>query len=555
LEDIQQLVVQGNYFEAFDLLKDKLSEKNISPQERILALILLGVVNSRLGIFEERKSRFVDSIAYLEDAISESKKHNELILLFDAYSIQLQSFYHFANIKDFTKVYNLFTELYDKNGTKLRKEYPFAEVFKLLLDGCYNYLSAYDVLSKEDNFYNKAFSSTKKAYKKAIEYENKELILLLTYFHYDYIKTIHLDQLLEIFQKGIEIAEEIKNNLWKTELQFYLGRIYLNKGDFAQHLEITKQVMQQDEQTGNKYCKFKRYWSLGTHYTELYDDPTALEYYLKAIELLEESNNTGVVRSCYRHAGLAYERMGQLDKALEYYQKTQELYKKVGSPETSWAQCNIATIYVKKGELDKGLAMQEDLLDFYTNQVEDKHQQIVLLNFLKDIYWYKDDLKKAINYSQKSLQISDEIGRKDVSMILYDLVRLTNEAGQSDLAYEYLEKRKILTKELNIKLREIENKFLDAYLLKDSSNSRDWGKAEILLEQLLAEDLHYFLKADVLISLCELLMVEAMAFHDLTSLDKAEKHLKELHTHAVTNEIPYLTAESLWLQYIYTVRV
>jgi tetratricopeptide (TPR) repeat protein len=548
LEDIQQLIVQGKYFEAFDLLKIKLSEENISPQERILALILKGVANSRLGIFEERKCRFEDSIAYLDDAIKESKKHNELILLLDAYNIQIQSLYHFANIKDLTKIYKLFIELYDENRSKLRKEYPQAEVFKLLLDGCYNYLTAYEDLSTEDNYYNKAFSSTQEAFNKANEYENKELILLLTYIHYDYIKTMHLDQLLEIFLKGIEIAEEIKNNFWKTELQFYMGRIYLNRGDFEQHLEITKQVMQQDEQNGNKYCKFKRYWSLGTHYTELFDDPTALEYYLKAIELIEEPNNTGVVRSCYRLAGLAYERMGQLDKALEYYQKTQKLYKKVASPEKSWAQSNIATIYVKKGELDKGLALQEDLLGFYTNQVEDKHQQIVLLNFLKDIYWYKDDLKKAISYTQKSLQISDEIGRKDVSMILYDLIRLTNEAGQNDLANEYLEKRKTLTKELNIKPREVENIFLDAFLLKESSNSRDWVRAELLFEQLLAEDLHYFLKVDVLINLCELLMAEALTFNDLTALQKAEKYLKELHTHAVANEIPYLTAESLWLQ-------
>ncbi|GAG89249.1 unnamed protein product [marine sediment metagenome] len=57
------------------------------------------------------------------------------------------------------------------------------------------------------------------------------------------------------------------------------------------------------------------------------------------------------------------------------------------------------------------------------------------------------------------MQTSDEIGRKDVSMILYDLVRLTNEAGQNDLANEYLEKRKALTKELNIKPREVENIF------------------------------------------------------------------------------------------------
>ena len=152
LENIQQLIVQGNYFEAFDLIKDKLSEKNITPQERILALILMGVVNNRLGIFEDRIYRFNDSIACLADAIKESKKHNELILLFDAYNIQIQSLYHTAKVKDLAKIYKVFIELYDKNRTKLRKDYPQAEVFKLLLDGCYNFLSAFAGQPKEDIF-------------------------------------------------------------------------------------------------------------------------------------------------------------------------------------------------------------------------------------------------------------------------------------------------------------------------------------------------------------------------------------------------------------------
>ena len=64
----------------------------------------------------------------------------------------------------------------------------------------------------------------------------------------------------------------------------------------------------------------------------------------------------------------------------------------------------------------------------------------------------------------------------------------------------------------------------------------------------LSEELHYFLKVDVLINLCELLMIEALKFNDLTALQKTENYLGELHTLAVTNEIPYLTAESLWLQ-------
>ena len=143
MEDIQQLVVRGNYFEAFDLLNNKLSKENISPQEKILALVLMGVVNNRLGIFEDRKSRFDDSVTCLDNAIKESKKHNELILLLDAYNIQIQSLYYCAHEKVLTKTYKLFIELYDKNQTKLRKDYPQAEAFKLLLDGCYNHLSAY----------------------------------------------------------------------------------------------------------------------------------------------------------------------------------------------------------------------------------------------------------------------------------------------------------------------------------------------------------------------------------------------------------------------------
>ena len=94
----------------------------------------------------------------------------------------------------------------------------------------------------------------------------------------------------------------------------------------------------------------------------------------------------------------------------------------------------------------------------------------------------------------------------------------------------------------------LENKFLEAVLLIESIDTRDWLKAELMLEELLLGELHYFLKVDVLINLCELLMKEASAFNDTTAFKKTSKYLKELHKLAVTNEIPFLTVESLWLQ-------
>jgi tetratricopeptide (TPR) repeat protein len=548
LDNIQQLITKGSYFEAENLLEEILSEKSTPPQEKILAKILLAFISNRLGIFEDRTHRLNNSISLLNKTIKEIEKVDNPILLFDAYQIQLLNFYQHSNPDELQKLYKKYLDLLNRIQKENKTKFKQAQNFTLLSKACSKYFQAYMDPKAESDLLRQGNALVNTVFENAKDLKHHELMLLATYVLYDYIKLIHLDQLLKLYQDAIKVADKIPNNFWKAELLYLKGRIYLNKGDFDRHLEFTEKAIELDEKNGNEFSKVTRYWSLGTNFTAKYDDANALKYYLKALSLNEATNNTPAVRACYRFAGVAYERMGQLDKALEYYQKSHNLFKKAVPVSLSLMQGNIASIYVRKGELEKGLALYEELLDFYTNKVEDKHTQAYLMAYIMEIYWYRGELAKAIEFAQMSIEISNEIGRKDVSKMLYSLVLLTKEAGQIELANKYLAQRKELIEELKIKPRRRENEFLEAYLLKESENPRDWVRAELIFEKLLGRKIPYFLRVDVLINFCELLIKEASAQNDATALEKADNYLKELHKLAVSNEIPYLTVESLWLQ-------
>jgi len=546
LGSIQKIIIKGNYFEALKQLEDILGMKKITPQEQITAGILLGVIHFRLGIFENRECRFKDAIPYVDKAIIGCKKLDDPVLLFDAYITQFINYYQAALIDDFMRIYELLDDILKVIQEDHKTVYKHAYILKLI---CKAYKLHYQAfIEKEKDLDKQGSGVIKKALKKAKKLGNKELILFVQIVLFDFARHMHIDETIKYRKEAVIIAEEIKNDFWKAEFLFHIGMAYHVKGELEQQLDYTKKAMLIDEKNGNTHAKVARHFSLGRYYATKYDVATALDHYLTAIEHNEESNNSEISRHCYRYAGEAYEAMGQLDKALEYYQKAQEVCEMIGPNAISYHQSYIADVLVRKGELTKGLAILEEMLDFYINTIGDTQIQVRLFFFIKDIYWYKGELDKAINYAQKSMEISKERGEENVAKILYSLILLTKEADQLGLAKDYLKERKALVKKLASKMLDLENDFLEAVILKESTNTRDWLKAELMCEELLLEELHYFLKVDVLINLCELLLMEASAFNDTTAFIKMNKYLVELHQLAATNEIPFLTVESLWLQ-------
>ncbi|MHA1125653.1 MAG: tetratricopeptide repeat protein [Candidatus Heimdallarchaeota archaeon] len=546
LGSIQKIIIKGDYFEALKQLEDIMGTNEITPQEQITATILKGIILFRLGLFEDRSSRFNDAEPYFDKAITDSKKLADSVLLYDAYAAQILNYYHIPKVEEFKKMFVLLEDLLKIIQKNHNDIYKHASILKLICESAILHTRAFFESKKDLD--KEGFNAIKKAHKNAEELGNKELILFIQVFLYDFVRHMHIDQTIKYRQDALDIAEDIKNNYWKAELMFRIGSALHVKGELEQQLDYTKKAMQLDEKNGNKYSKVARHWSLGNYYAAKYDVTAALEHFLMAIEHNEKSNNSEIFRICYRRAGEAYETMGQLDKALEFYQKAQKLLEEVIPTGMSYHKSSIANVLVRKGELTKGLEILEEMLDFYVNKIGDKHFQARLYFYLKDIYWYKGELKQAIKYTQKSMELSEEVGQENTAKLLYSLILLTKEAGQLTVAKNYLKERKTLAKKLKLTIMDSENSFLEAVLLKESTDSQDWLKSELMLEELLSDELHYFLKVDVLINLCELLMMEASAFNDTTAYIKTNKYLKDLHELAVTNEIPFLTVEGLWLQ-------
>jgi tetratricopeptide (TPR) repeat protein len=548
LGSIQQLIIKGNYSEALKLIDKILAKKNTSPKEKITAKILKGVIFHRLGLFEHRTSRFDESITCLLDAIEESEKVKQDMLLFDAYSTLLQVYYDYPKIDDYLMMFKMYQKIANRINKELKTDHPLVKILTLLYEGGNKYLENFIRQTEQEDLLKQAYTLTEKAFKIAEEKKQKELTLLIIFILYDYSKFLHLNHLLKLHRDAFVITHEIQNDYWKAKIVQRMGYLHYSKGDIEELLELTKKAMEIDEKNGNEYSKVTRYLALGRYHYAKYENAKVLEYCQKALATNEESNNVAAVRQNYQLMGDVYERMGQLDKALKNYRKSQELFEKVIPFKQSYMQSKIANIYVRKGELEAGLALQEEMLEWFTNNLKDKLGQASILFYLKDIYWYKGELEKAINYTQRSLKLFKEMGREDNTKILYALILITKEANKMELAKEYLEERKEAAKKLNIKTIDLENKFLEAVLLKESTNTRDWVRAELLFEQLLEEELHYFLKVDVLINLCNLLLIETMSSNDTTALEKVKKYLTELHQLAAANEIPFLLVESMWLQ-------
>ncbi|MHA1200498.1 MAG: hypothetical protein ACTSQF_14345, partial [Candidatus Heimdallarchaeaceae archaeon] len=156
---------------------------------------------------------------------------------------------------------------------------------------------------------------------------------------------------------------------------------------------------------------------------------------------------------------------------------------------------------------------------------------------------------KAISDAQKSLKLFEEIENPLwTGNILADLIFFTTEKSELELANSYLERLAQITEESKDADLRLKLNFSEALMLKNSSNSRDRLRAELLFENLLREELTFAFRLMILVSLCELLLQEISVTNEVESFENLKKYVNELSSLASNNNSYYLNCQTLLLQ-------
>jgi len=249
------------------------------------------------------------------------------------------------------------------------------------------------------------------------------------------------DSLLQLY-----INEKIDSN--KVDILSDLSWEYCFSNTDSALYYVEKAIKLSDEM-GNLRCQSKSYSQRATVFYFKGDLDKSISDYLAALKIDEQLKDSVGISSDLMNIGSVYFNLNKYNQALQYYQESYKLNGLIkDTVEMSTALSNIGAIYLKQNELELGLEAFKECL------IVSKEPRIRanLYQNIAHIYIENKDYENSLINLQKALNISEQNGLKfNEAKIANAMANNYSLSGQSKLAIEYAERALELSKELGAK--------------------------------------------------------------------------------------------------------
>ncbi len=276
----------------------------------------------------------------------------------------------------------------------------------------------------------------------------------------------------------------------------------------------------------------------------------ASSHYQASLKISKEIGDAKGTATALNNMGIIHYHKGDLDTALNFYQQSLEIYEAKGMYRDSGSALgNIGVIYFQKGELEKALEFYQRSL----NIAEEFHftfGQAATLTNMGWIFKNKNNHEKSNEYLDRGLVLFDSIGNDIFTAIpLFYLILLALDQHNLPQAKKHLSSLQKLHNRTSNKAIQLKSRLAEALILKQSSRMKNKARAQVILEEIIADEVIEFeYTALAMIHLCELLVVEVASFGDSEVWDEARALLDKLYSKAHEQNSFSLTGESLLLK-------
>ena len=238
--------------------------------------------------------------------------------------------------------------------------------------------------------------------------EKFEVLTKLSFEHTDLDKAIfYSDELIEYAQKT-----DSTNYLFFGYLN--KGNAFLKKGNLKDALESYFRGAEIATIENNSSDLGSVYVTIADVYSIIGDHQNAIRYYKSAIKILTEIGSSEKLAIAYENLGDEYLNVSKPDSAIIMFEQSGPVFKRLGFTEGIAMNIgNKGIAYAMMGQDD--LAKQE--INHAINMFEDmggyQNAVSVFLTYMSELYMNQGDWKRALEYSQKSLDIAEKYGLKD----------------------------------------------------------------------------------------------------------------------------------------------
>ena len=271
-----------------------------------------------------------------------------------------------------------------------------------------------------------------------------------------YQKMGDLDQALVAQLKSKSIKLELNDELGLGKTLTNIGNIYQIQGNYGEAIENYMQSLKLKEKLNDDRGIGNVLNNLGSVYQGMNEWDMAIQFYKKSLEYKRKIDDQKGISNSLLNLGMAYESKKVIDTAMNYYQESLALKNIINDNYgKSIALNNIGSLLLDEGKYEEALDFFEQGLAI-RKAIEDQQGIANSLNNLARVYFYRNDLAKALQIAKESLQIAQETGAvfetKEASFTLWEINRKLGKYKESLAMYElYIQSRDSMNSEENQK--------------------------------------------------------------------------------------------------------
>jgi predicted ATPase len=294
-----------------------------------------------------------------------------------------------------------------------------------------------------------------------------------------------LEDSLEYYEKGLEIAERINDHIISGMIFANTAVCYSRMGKAEKSIEYHKKALKTWEQIGNLEFIAITCQNLGISYTRLGRYREALELFRKSLELASKIGEQERISDINLIMGLIYSIMDDHEKGADLLEKSLVIKEKIGDhPKMVYGLTNLGRCYFEMALLEKAEEALKKGLELGADIGGTKEALVQSYCELARCSLGRNDKVKALEYCNLAQALTDELKSKISVGITQKAFGIVNtEMGEFEKSGRNFEESIRIWKEIN-NIPQLEETYYEyAKMLKIKG---DINKAKEYLEQTLA---------------------------------------------------------------------
>ena len=246
------------------------------------------------------------------------------------------------------------------------------------------------------------------------------------------------DRILELREKGFELAKKVGNLTYQSWLEEHLAGAYIGMGNMDKAFALAEESVALDRKSGEMTHLPLSLVILGFIHQIRGELDKSEQYYMEALRTSQKSNELNTITSSYGSLGWLHFDKGDYVEARGFWEKAYDTSEKAGQKllKMYWAG-NLLLICVELGEFEKVENSIDNLYKFFQD-VKDYFFLACLDGLRARLFRAQHRWEESIKYFERSLQEWELINARQwniywfVKLFLCEYARMYLERGWED---------------------------------------------------------------------------------------------------------------------------